>query len=45
MKFTVIGPVFVAMLSHPLWGAWIEIALSKKIGTVFPVAPLVGCVD
>ena len=34
-----------SMTSHPVWGAWIEIAIRALSSPVFVVAPRMGCVD
>ena len=33
------------LMSHPLWGAWIEISDGRTAIWVQRVAPLMGCVD
>ena len=45
MKFEVLFHLFRVVLSHPSWGAWIE--MHGMIATLSPgfVAPLMGCVD
>ena len=32
-------------MSHPAWGAWIEIRSQKDNFRDIPVAPRMGCVD
>ena len=45
MKFGGSDAAAIARLSHPVWGAWIEI--QEEVDTLMAklVAPRVGCVD
>ena len=45
MKFVGILAAFLALKSHPAWGAWIEIVFAEYDAKMKPVAPRMGCVD
>ena len=45
MKFDEFAPIRGDALSHPVWGAWIEINGLSSLGYLVDVAPRVGCVD
>ena len=45
LKFDEFAPIRGDALSHPVWGAWIEIVRSIIDIVLGNVAPRVGCVD
>jgi len=45
LKYNLSSHVTQVTLSHPAWGAWIEIHGFRSVRTKFYVAPRMGCVD
>ena len=45
LKLLSVRALYANALSHPAWGAWIEMTRSRADSTPSPVAPRMGCVD